>query len=467
MALRFLHYADLEAAYNDPERIGRLVGLIKQLRDDETIISGAGDNTGPNVLSLVTRGKQALDYFNAVNPDVETFGNHDFDHGVDALLNVVDESPQTWLCANVFRNGTRFGTQQGVVPWTVVQAGPHRVGIIGVGHPETDDLNPEADEIRFTNPIRAVESGVDALRDEGVDRIAVVSHLGDDTELARTVDVDLVLGAHDHEIRSDYVDGTVVCRPGAIGRYLLEVSFGETPTVTHHEIEDVPIDETVVDAIRSRIEDAGLNDVIGTTSEPIFCDMMGCKRGESRIGNVIVDAYRWKTGADVAVNSGGGFRRRSPLEGEVTAFDLVSITPYDSELLVLEVDGNTVMQTFEQLALEAAPDDVPRWHFGHVSGASIRWDDAASELRNATVDGEPVERTETYEVTTTKFFVDNDQLFSALDWNDVVERDGPQYEAVVEYVRETGLDPEPMGRIRRPALESGAIPERNWPHSPG
>ena len=94
MSLRLLHYADLENAYDDPGRIGRLAGLIDNLRDEKTIVCGSGDNTGPGVLSLLTQRRQSLDFFHAVEPDVETFGNHEFDHGTDALLEVVSDSPQ-------------------------------------------------------------------------------------------------------------------------------------------------------------------------------------------------------------------------------------------------------------------------------------------------------------------------------------------------------------------------------------
>ena len=100
MALCVLHYADIEAAHDDPERIGRLAGLIDELRDGETLVCGGGDNTGPGVLSVVTEGRQSLEFFRTVEPDAETLGNHDFDHGVDALLSVVADAPQPWLCAN-------------------------------------------------------------------------------------------------------------------------------------------------------------------------------------------------------------------------------------------------------------------------------------------------------------------------------------------------------------------------------
>ena len=108
-----LHYADIENAYDDPERIGRLAGLIDQLRDDGTVVCGAGDNTAPGVLSLVTRGRQALDFYDAVGPDAEVFGNHDFDYGIEATRELVRDSPQPWLGANVFEDGERFATDGG------------------------------------------------------------------------------------------------------------------------------------------------------------------------------------------------------------------------------------------------------------------------------------------------------------------------------------------------------------------
>ncbi len=77
MAARTGRYSDVENAYDDPERIGRLAGLIDELRDPGTLVAGTGDNTSPGVLALVTEGEQSLPFFGAIGTDVETFGNHD------------------------------------------------------------------------------------------------------------------------------------------------------------------------------------------------------------------------------------------------------------------------------------------------------------------------------------------------------------------------------------------------------
>ena len=59
MSPRLLQYSDLEGVYDDPDRLARLVGLLAARRDDRTLVVGTGDNTGPGVLSLVERGRQA------------------------------------------------------------------------------------------------------------------------------------------------------------------------------------------------------------------------------------------------------------------------------------------------------------------------------------------------------------------------------------------------------------------------
>jgi len=81
---RLLHVSDLEGALDDPERVARLAGLIGTLDGPDALVCGSGDNTGPGVVSLATGGWAALTLFDAVGLDVETWGNHDLDYGLDS-----------------------------------------------------------------------------------------------------------------------------------------------------------------------------------------------------------------------------------------------------------------------------------------------------------------------------------------------------------------------------------------------
>ena len=99
---RLLQYSDVENVFDNPRQAGRLAGAIRTRNDDHTIICGTGDNTAPGVLALIDRGQQALELFEAINTDVETFGNHDFDFGIEAIQSIVAASPQTWVSTNIY-----------------------------------------------------------------------------------------------------------------------------------------------------------------------------------------------------------------------------------------------------------------------------------------------------------------------------------------------------------------------------
>src|SRR6056297_2640080 len=337
MAPRLVHYSDVENVYDTPERAGRLAGLLRELGGDDALLAGSGDNTSPGVLALVTEGAQALDFFAAVEPDVETFGNHEFDHGPAALRDLVASSPQTWVSANVWdspESDTRFGADAGVVSSTVEETDGETVGFVGLTTERTGSINPEATDIEFTDPIAAAR---DALTDLDADYRVLVSHLGQrDEELARAVSADAILGGHVPTERRDRIDGTLLTRPGDGGSVVLEVDLA-SGEATRHRVADAPLHEGVADAMRDRLAETGLNEVVGTVEEPIDRAETTLFGGESRLGNFVADAYRWSTGADLGLQNSGGVRTGDVLDGEVTAADLVSVTPFEERVVVAEV----------------------------------------------------------------------------------------------------------------------------------
>ncbi|WP_440989732.1 bifunctional metallophosphatase/5'-nucleotidase [Haloarchaeobius baliensis] len=465
MPLRILHYADVERAPDDPELLARLVGLVRERRDEETLVFGAGDNLGPGVLSLVTDCRHALDFFECVEPDGDTFGNHDFDRGPEVTRDVVADSPMPWICANVRTDdgddADLFATDQGVVPWTVCEAGEHRVGVTGVASPTTADINPSASPLTFRDPVDAAGDAVAELRERDVDHVVVLSHCGDDTPLAEDLDVDVVLGGHAHEEFLDVVSGTLLVRAGSNASGLSEVVFEDRPRGYRLPTRDAPVAEDLLDALESRRREAGLSDVVATLDEPVTVDRNDTKQGESRVGNLVTDAYRYVAEADIAVHSSGGLRTTDPLAGDVTPADLVGLCPFENELVSVQITGQQVRETVHDASLAQYGDEVPTHWFGHLSGVSVVWDDVTHEAREILVDGEPLEHGATYRLATSGYYVESSHLFEAFGPEDVVDSHGQQFDAIVEYVREQGLDPRIEGRVRRPVLDevSDATPD--------
>ncbi len=450
MSLRLLHYSDVENAPDDPDRVGRLAAAIEARREGALVV-GTGDNTGPGVLPLVTEGRHALRLYEAISPDIETFGNHDFDFGLEATREILDDSPQTWVSANVRRNGTAFAADAGVTPWTIREHEGVRVGFTGVTDPDTAATNPMADGLRFTEPIPAAREAIGELHEREVDRVVVCSHLGrGDDDLARAVEADVILGGHVPTARVDRIDGTLLTRPGDGGRAVVEVDLGERPTAAVRSTVEREPDPAVAATFADLASETGLSETIARVTEPMERTEATLFGGESRVGNFVADAYRWKTGADVALQNSGGVRSGEPLAGEVTAADVVGLVPFDEPVAVVSVSGAEL----ETVLSGAAGLDVgfaePDWWHAQVSGTILEWDAESHDVSVRSVGGEPVAPEREYRLATSDFLVETDAEFPGLAPADRVETTAvPQYEVLTEYARAEGVETPLEGRIRR------------------
>lgn len=458
--VRLLHYSDIENVYDTPKRAGRLAGLLSELDGADALVIGTGDNTSPGVLPLVARGRQALDFFRAAGVDVETFGNHDFDYGPAATRELVADSQVTWVGANVYdESGNPFAHEEGAVPHAVLRVGDARVGVFGVTDPATASLNPEASSLSFTDPIAKAREAIETLRARNVDYVVAASHLGaGDNELA-TLDVDVILGGHVHSQRIDRIDGTLLTRPGVSGRCVLEIELpadrGE-PSVRRHDVEgdnpnpvSAPIDETLVTALERRRAAADLGDVVTRIDGRLPRDAETVHGGECAVGNFVADAYRTASGADVGLQNSGGIRPGEPIEDDVTVADLISLVPFEEPVVTARLRGEELQEAFRQLSATEVDFGEDHWWHGHLSGASVVFDETTGELLEASVNGEPVADDRIYTVATTEYVLHSDQEFPAIRQRHRAGEHGIQHEVLAEYAREYGIDVRTDGRIRQ------------------
>jgi 2',3'-cyclic-nucleotide 2'-phosphodiesterase (5'-nucleotidase family) len=454
MTARLLHYSDVENAFDDPERIGRLAGLLTDLADDDAVVVGSGDNTAPGVLSLVTEGRHSLPFFEAVGADFDTFGNHDFDYGPDATRELVADSPQTWLTANVEEQGDgdepgeRFASEH-TESWVLRAVDGVDVGFFGVTTPATSSINPNATDVAFADPIVAGTQAAAACRAAGAEFVVAVSHLGtEDDELAVAADVDVVLGGHVHSEVVERINGTVLLRPGVNGHVAHEVELDDDGvSVTRYETAEAAVHEGVADAMREEMTRANVDEVVAVVDDPIVRTHSAAFRGESRIGNFVADAYRWATGADVGLQNSGGVREGDPLVGEVTIADVMSVVPFQEPVAVAELTGAELRETLRQARGANLAFGEPEWWHAHLSGASVVWDRSREEIVALRVDGDLVDDDETYTLATTDYLFHTEHEFPALNADHRVDLGDVQYKVLAAYARENGLDPQLEGRI--------------------
>jgi 2',3'-cyclic-nucleotide 2'-phosphodiesterase (5'-nucleotidase family) len=443
--VRLLHYSDVEHVYDEPARAARLAGTLRARAGEDTLVVGTGDNTAPGVLALVERGEQALALFEAAGTDLETFGNHDFDFGPRRTLELVAASDVSWVSANVHAGDDTFGAGEGVRPWRLRDVDGATVGVFGVTDPATDSINPHAVEVSFSDPVAAAREAVAALRESGADHVVALSHLGAGDDALVDLDVDVVLGGHVHDERRERVNGTLLVRPGVGGHVVHEVDL-ETVTVTRHETAGGPVHEGLRDRLGGRIEAAGLQEPVATAADPVYRDGETVRAGECCVGNLVADAYRAATDADVGLQNTGGIREGPPLEGTVTRADLVSVLPFEEPVVLAEVSGVELRAVFEACSGATVDFGHPDWWQGHVSGARLRYVD--DRLVEASVGGEPLDDDATYTLATAAYLLQSDHEFTTLGPRHRVGEFGIEHEVLADHVAANGLETD-LGRIRR------------------
>jgi 2',3'-cyclic-nucleotide 2'-phosphodiesterase (5'-nucleotidase family) len=443
--MRLLHYSDLENASDDPGRAGRLAAVLAGRAGPDAAVLDGGDALAPSLLGDETEGRHVPELHRTLGTDVAAVGNHDFDHGLDALLAVAAETPATYLAANLRVDGEPLAARPGVERRTVVGGG-RRVGLVGVTTRETVAEHPGADGVTVDPVVPTVRSATADLREAGVEHVVVLSHAGhDDRAIARACPVAAVLGGHVHTPLVERVEGTVLARPGARGRRVVELDLANARVLVHRT-DAWPVEGTVAASVRERRAGLGLETPVATLDRPLerSTDRLF---PESRVGNLVADAYRRAAGADVALFNVGMLRAGPPLGETVTVGDCRSLTPFDDQIHSSTLSGGGLRALFADVATLSEGLAAGEVH-AHLSGAAVRYrhdpdDDRPWRLLSASVDGDPLVDDREYRVAAPTFAFERG--FEALGEYDRTHVH--QHEALREHLRERGSVPAVTGRV--------------------
>ena len=114
--------------------------------------------------------------------------------------------------------------------------------------------------------------------------------------------------------------------------------------------------------------------VIGTMRHDLLLSDFNARRQETELGNFIADCVAEASGAPIAAVNGGGIRA-SFYAGAVYSGDIAVVCPYDNQIVVLEMDGQTLWDMLEN-GLSACTDEFPGGRFLQVSGVHYTFDSA-------------------------------------------------------------------------------------------
>ncbi|WP_433903421.1 bifunctional metallophosphatase/5'-nucleotidase [Sphingobacterium puteale] len=189
--------------------VARRSTLINKIRKEEKnlLLLDAGDMFQGTPYFNLFGGKLELDLMTKLGYDAGTFGNHEFDNGLNGLVKYLDHAKFPFLTANYDFKGTVLeGKTQ---DYTIFHKGGIKIGVFGLGVDIEGLVDPNNYKgMSYLDPIEIANKIVKILKEKhNCDLIICLSHLGyqyendkvSDLVLAsKTSDIDLIIGGHTH-----------------------------------------------------------------------------------------------------------------------------------------------------------------------------------------------------------------------------------------------------------------------------
>jgi 2',3'-cyclic-nucleotide 2'-phosphodiesterase (5'-nucleotidase family) len=450
----------------------------------ETLLLAAGDNVGaspPN--SALLDDMPAIDVENAWGLDATSFGNHEFDFGVERILAHQERADFPFLATNIVEEAT--GEEPDWMETSkVFRVNGIRVGVIGSTVRTTPEL-VRADAtagLVFLDEAERIRRESAKLRRQGVKVQIVVIHegavLGSNAvdgrppvpwqgpiigivEALQDTTVDLVIAGHTHRAantivgRIPVVEGFNAGASYSVAQLMIkgsDVEWAGTSTRVAKNLGVAPRADVqaIVDAANA--ETAVLrNEVIGTQSSDILRDPT--RLSESAMGNLVADAMRVKyPGVDAALTNSGGLRAdlvRTPpsageAPGEITWGEVFAVLPFGNRTVIETLTGEQLTAALLNGFSPVCNTAIATGRFPQVSGLKIDFHCAGT---TPVVDGialapagpagplTPVGPTDTVRIVTNDFMFTGGDGYTALaGGTDVLQPGDALLDVVVEHI---------------------------------
>ena len=343
-----------------------------------TLLIDSGDTWQGSIYSNYNHGHLVTDVYNAIEMDVRTVGNHDFDWGLEALYANTNASEYTTtLGANIYNYNFATKTVGNVQQSSI--ADKHavftlenglKVGVVGViGADQITTINSiYVQEIAFKEHIPIIKQEANYLRQtEGCDVVILSIHGGQEDVLGNNLSdyVDLVLCAHTHQLESTTESGLLYAQFGSYGKYFGQITL--TVDMQTHKVNSqmtVLDADDVVDSV-SRVDstvqgiinqykqqcDAEANTVVARTS--------GTFSGTAALANLMCKALYdqcVKQGYNDIYLTYVNNARATLYGGQWTYADLYKAFPFDNEIYIIEVTGNELLNEVAKYNYIYKPD---------------------------------------------------------------------------------------------------------------
>jgi len=390
--LTILHSNDTHAGHTPNSGghggVARQATVQNQIRAEveNLILLDAGDRFSGTLYHTTYLGQDQVPIMNALGYDAMTLGNHEFDNGDEVLAHFVDGLNFPVVSANIDFSASLVlsGLFQ---PYTVLEVAGQQIGVIGLTTAQTvESSSPGADLVFSAAYTEIANQAAAELMAAGVNKIILLTHLGIfvDLEFIQALEhIDLVIGGHSHTLLSNQNSAAfayplvytspqdtpvLYVQSGANNLYLgrLDVVFDAAGVLTNWNGDSIFLSrylapDPALDALVTKLGGAVqelMNTPIGASTElDLVGDRSVCRVEECSLGNIVADAMRWETGADIALMNGGGIRA-DLLAGEITLGAILTLHPFGNQISIFDSAGADILAALENSVKDLRLDDA-------------------------------------------------------------------------------------------------------------
>lgn len=389
----FIHtndtHSQIDGIYMDEHPSGGVIeraAFLELMRQDEPqlVYLDAGDMVQGSPYFNIWNGKIEMKAMNLQGLICATYGNHEFDNGIDFLSDMLNYACFPIVNCNYDVKGTPL-EQHTRTSMTIERKGV-RIGITGVTcDPHNLIFTRNWEGINYINPVIAANREAAKLRAEGCDMVVLLSHvgyypndsIGDRYIASQSKGIDIIIGGHTH---TNIENGTTVMN--AEGKPVLITQTGAkaapigyikvklakngkhkdgTPAYSicdihckklHPDLFDLRnfghVMSDFIAPYRDSLEQK-MNSVLGRATHdlPRF-------RPESPLSNLASDILREVASdysgkhIDLGLMNIGGLRN-DIYAGDIKLGDIYRVFPFENTLAILEIKGEHLEEAIHQI----------------------------------------------------------------------------------------------------------------------
>jgi 5'-nucleotidase / UDP-sugar diphosphatase len=481
---------NLDGTLGGISRVATLVGMTK-MTEPNVLFLHAGDISIGDVFFNRNFHVPELQILDALGVDAMTLGNHEFDLGPLALLGslmytfptAADAFPI--LTANVdFSDPTISGLEDYVDAYTIKEFGDLKVGIFGLTTPATNLLSNPYPAVVSEDIVTIAATMVGTLRNvENCDVVILLSHLGvnlDKLIVSYVPGINVIVGGHDHYMYEEPITmtdpmGGTTWIVQARSNYMYAGKMKLIVDGTNVQLLDyqlIPIDTNIPqEPVVQGMVDYLITDIENFYGIPFYTQPMGYASSffeeetkdlltlgvhDTPLGNLVADAFRFKTSTNIALQAGGSIAL--PLwEGIFTPGDLFRANGYGFNLVntlgfQLATFDLTGMDILTGLTFGLSEIEINDEFLIQVSGMEYTYDGtkpAEERLVSVNINGAPINPAATYSVTTNEMVLGILAYIGIVPSNVNILQGVTEFQALSEYVMSQNnfIQPKTLGRV--------------------